>query len=555
MSKEYSKKKSDGATFTPDLLASFLAERILLYYSITDHNKSIRINDPACGDGALLKAMAESLVKKNISFSISGSDKDATSLSNTQNMLDSLFPNVSKELEHKDFIAERFDNLFSSVIENDIIIANPPYVRTQILGADYAQYISHLYKLSGRVDLYYPFLINMTHSLKPGGIIGVITSNRYLTTKSGASIRQFLYHNYNILEIIDLGDTKLFDAAVLPAIFIGRKKTSKTMDVQPLYRSVYQLHNWKESGSEETFESIYDLLNENKAGTFRINDKLYEVKNGTLKADRTGADVWQLKSGDNDELITTIETHAYGKVADFFKVRVGVKSCADDVFFTRNYTPIRPEDEWFRSLISQENIQKWLISDDLQEVIYPHFNASGKKDVLDIDKFPRAKAFFNTYEDRLKERKYLLKSKRKWYEYWVPQNATLWGLPKVVWADISSEPRFAYDHSDAIVNGNCYWICASNEEEENLLYLIMGIANSRLMEYYHDSKFNNKLYNGKRRYLSQYVEQYPLPDPSSEESQKIIILVKSLLCNKSQDNSTVTIELENAVRHSFGFKD
>ena len=85
--------------------------------------------------------------------------------------------------------------------------------------------------------------------------------------------------------------------------------------------------------------------------------------------------------------------------------------------------------------------------------------------------------------------------------------------------------------------------------------MIMGIANSRLMESYHDSKFNNKLYNGKRRYLSQYVEQYPLPDPSSEDSQKIIILVKNLLRNQSQDNSTITLELENAVRHSFGFRD
>jgi hypothetical protein len=45
-----------------------------------------------------------------------------------------------------------------------------------------------------------------------------------LSTKSGESVRKFLNENYEILEIIDLGDTKLFDAAVLPAIFIGRKK-------------------------------------------------------------------------------------------------------------------------------------------------------------------------------------------------------------------------------------------------------------------------------------------------------------------------------------------
>ena len=84
--------------------------------------------------------------------------------------------------------------------------------------------VAKKYNLKGRVDLYYPFLIAMTHALKENGIVGVITSNRFLFTKSGNSVRKFLFENYDILEVIDLGDTKLFDAAVLPAIFIGRKK-------------------------------------------------------------------------------------------------------------------------------------------------------------------------------------------------------------------------------------------------------------------------------------------------------------------------------------------
>ena len=58
----------------------------------------------------------------------------------------------------------------------------------------------------------------MTNALKKGGILGVITSNRYISTKSGSDIRKYLLDNYEIIEIIDLGDTKLFDAAVLPAI-------------------------------------------------------------------------------------------------------------------------------------------------------------------------------------------------------------------------------------------------------------------------------------------------------------------------------------------------
>lgn len=554
MRKEYSKKKCEGATFTPPMLASFLSERIIRHINFENHNATIRINDPACGDGALLVALAQSLNDRNIRFSISGSDTNDSSLTNSKDILHALYPDVSVELEQKDFIAEKLGGLFSPIAENDIIIANPPYVRTQILGAEYAQYISKLYNLSGRVDLYYPFLINMTYSLKPAGIIGVITSNRYLTTKSGSAIRQFLYSNYDILEIIDLGDTKLFDAAVLPAIFIGRKKSGNRFSEEPVYTSIYETYN-SQSSTIENCKSIYELLNCDNAGIYGVDNKLYELKIGTLESGINGSSVWQLKSKDNNNLIKTIEGNSQYRISDFFKVRVGVKSCADDVFFTSEYVPVKPEQEWFRDLISQENLQKWIVTGNLQEVIYPHISEDGKKGVLNIDSYPCAKSFFYNHEERLRKRTYLLKSKRRWYEYWVPQNATLWAFPKVVWADISSEPRFAYDNSAAIVNGNCYWICAENEQEERLLYLIMGIANSKLMESYHDSKFNNKLYNGKRRYLSQYVEQYPLPDINSSYSKKIIEIVKLLTTPSTQNRDSLIEDLEHNIRLSYGFRD
>lgn len=58
----------------------------------------------------------------------------------------------------------------------DIVIDNPPYVRTQIFGSEKAQQIAKRFNLKGSVDLYYPYL-NM---LKKGKILSVITSNRYL---------------------------------------------------------------------------------------------------------------------------------------------------------------------------------------------------------------------------------------------------------------------------------------------------------------------------------------------------------------------------------------
>ena len=73
------------------------------------------------------------------------------------------------------------------------------------------------------------------------------------------------------------------------------------------------------------------------------------------------------------------------------------------------------------------------------------------------------------------------------------------------------------------------------------------------MTKYHDLVFNNKLYSGKRRYITQYVEKYPLPDINSPISIEIISIVREL--NKSSnvlDTSNLENLLEISVAKAFG---
>jgi len=227
--------KKTGATFTPSRLAEFLAFRLFKYIDV-HKGEVLKILDPACGDGELLVALKSICDNENIDCSIQGFDVSPEYLSIAKERLKNVDSDnfklvlgnflelitLTKSQLSLEFL---FDNSVSLVNNSaDVVIANPPYVRTQILGSEHAQILAKKFNLKGRVDLYYPFLIAMTEGLKEGGILGVITSNRYLSTKGGESIRKFLSENYEILELIDLGDTKLFDAAVLPAIFIGKKR-------------------------------------------------------------------------------------------------------------------------------------------------------------------------------------------------------------------------------------------------------------------------------------------------------------------------------------------
>lgn len=548
--KEKEQIKNTGATFTPKELAIFLADRIASYIP----NANQKVLDPACGEGELLLAMGNTLSHKKVSFSLTGFDTNDKYLNTTKDRIKSSFS------EKTDFSCEDFlqainipndkdaIDLFREVISPlnncyDIVIANPPYVRTQILGSEQAQMLAQKFKLKGRVDLYYPFLIAMTESLKENGILGVITSNRYLSTKSGESIRQYLSANYDILELIDLGDTKLFDAAVLPAIFIG-KKTTRKRTTHPTFIKIYESIKGGDMESIPS-NSIIDILNDKEMGCYKIADKYYRKTIGSLRYESGSTSSWSMFSNDEHEWISKIDSATKNHIEDFFKVKVGIKSTADKVFIRDDWSDFKemePEEQLLKDLISQENIKAWhAINNSNLKVLYPHICVNGKKGTVDINKYPNAEKYLLQHEETLKSRKYLIEAGRQWYELWVAHRPEMWSKPKLVFPDISSTPRFYFDTEGKIVNGNCYWIVATNEKETELLMLIQGIANSKLMTKYHDLVFNNKLYSGKRRYITQYVEKYPLPDINSPIATEIIAIVREL--NKS-DNILDILKLE-----------
>lgn len=550
--------KNTGATFTPKGLADFLADR-LLGYGTAQHQ---RILDPACGEGELLVSIGNKISQKGLNCSLVGYDANSQYLKLAQERLQKFGKGVTT-LAHADFLqaidvspSQGVLELFKtekSIINRsfDIVIANPPYVRTQLLGTEQAQMLAKKFNLKGRVDLYYPFLIAMTESLKEGGILGVITSNRYLSTKSGESIRKFLSEHYEILEVIDLGDTKLFDAAVLPAIFIGRKCRPKHASSAKFIKIYEELNGYK--GDLIKMTDFYDVLRSEQSGYFVTGPKRYKKSTGGLKYVISSTSSWEMLSNNESEWVSKIDHAAKHRVEDFFKVKVGIKSTADKVFISDEWDDLgddKPESALLKDLLSQENINPWSATDNFTlKVLYPHLTLDGKKQTIDIDQYPKAKKYFLKHETVLKSRKYLIDAGRQWFELWVPHRPDQWAFPKLVFPDISLHPRFYFDTEGKIVNGNCYWIVANKEHDIEKLLLIQGIANSKLMTKYHDLVFNNKLYSGRRRYFTQYVEKYPLPDLNAPASQDIIAIVKNL--NQSTGEKEI-LELEHLLEIKIG---
>jgi hypothetical protein len=133
----------------------------------------------------------------------------------------------------------------------------------------------------------------------------------------------------------------------------------------------------------------------------------------------------------------------------------------------------------------------------------------------------------------------------------VPHDPAAWALPKIVFPDIAESPRFGLDMSGAIVQGDCYWMTLRPGVDPDWLPIILAVANSSLATTFYDLMFHNKLYAGRRRYMTQYVEQFPLPDVQSEIAQRLVAAVRQLTA-RQRLLVEVEPEIDSLVHQAFG---
>lgn len=560
------KQKSDGSTYTPKLLADFVAKQMLSVFSIPKTG-DIRLLDPACGDGELLDALILNVPQRlRDRLIVHGFDTDPDAIKNGISRLHAKYPDLNIHLEQKDFLQHTLNlqgnnDLFSlneTAEPYNLVIANPPYVRTQVMGSEQSQKIAQSFNLSGRIDLYYPFILGIANVLDKNGITGVITSNRFMTTKSGQDVRREMLTRYNLLSIWDLGDTKLFDAAVLPSIFVANVNLCKDIKIEEiLFVSIYET---KDQPTTKSSNVIDALLESDDTVTEVMDGRFFRVRRGTLASSGRLESVWRIATQKTDQWLETVKAHTWDTFGRIGKIRVGVKSTADKVFIRSDWSKMstgRPE--LLKPLITKKCAQRFksLVPenpDHRKEILYPHTISANGRSAVDLSLYPKSASYLEQHKEKLESRKYLIEAGRNWYELWVPHNPAAWSRPKLVFQDISEKPMFWMDKSGGVVNGECYWLQSKNENEQDLMWLALAVANSSFIEVFYDHNFNNKLYAGRRRFITQYVNLFPLPNPDLTESISIINLAK-LIYKKtpSVEAENLAVELEALVWRAFGF--
>lgn len=526
--------KENGIHYTPTELSSYMAKILINQLLLNNsRNEIIKVLDPACGDGELLIALAFELINNKIKFEMYGIDTNAEELAIAKDRLKSL--NINLKTYNLDYI-ENFENFF----DFDLIIANPPYVRTQNMD-NLKRKKTNKFSVSGRFDLYQLFFNAITNSLKYNGLLCIITSNKFMYNKAGSCTRKYLSENYNIKFILDLGDSKMFTASVLPAIFLGEKRLfveNNTIHAAKIYETTKQI---------TSNDSIFDALLQYNDEIVEKDNHNYEINFGLIN--NNGNEPWAINSNLELSYVDKINNSKFCTLSEWANIKVGIKTTADKVFIRKNYEDFKIDNkEFIHPMIFSKNTSKWRKKDEpTRYILYPYVIKNGVQSAIDINKYSSINDYFVHNEDILKGRKYFDGSKKLWYEIWVCHNLSDFYKPKIVVPDISSKPKFLYDNENNLVDGNCYWITLKDNIPSDYLFLILGLCNSSFMEKYHDLSFQNKLYSGKRRYVSQYLNKYPMINPDSKEAKNIIKIVKKIVNQNIENVEKFELQIEKNI--------
>ena len=393
-----------------------------------------------------------------------------------------------------------FNEEFSEVFAKggfDVVIGNPPYVRQErlkdiktILEEKYATYI-------GTADLYCYFYELGIRLLKTGGVLGYITSNKWLRINYGKNIRKML-NEYYIIEIEDHGKVKMFvDAGVETNVIIVKKINRKNSSVKIVLTEE----------NNKTFET--NQSNFNEEGYLFLDNKLLKVK----------------------EKIDTI-----GKPLGEWDVEInrGVLTGLNDAFIIHKekYEELVKKDrknkEILVPLLRGQDIRRYEINYKDLYLINTHngykFNDE-KIPEIKIDDYPSIKKYLNEFEPALSKRGDKGKT-----PYNLRNCAYLKDFfkEKIMYAEISPGASFYYDTQGYITNDTGFIMVG-----DKLKYLLV-MLNSKFIEFAFEAYYVGQKAAASLRYKKVAISKLPIIVPTQEQEEYLTNLADKMLESKEK---------------------
>ncbi|MBN1933479.1 MAG: Eco57I restriction-modification methylase domain-containing protein [Anaerolineae bacterium] len=397
----------------------------------------------------------------------------------------------------------------------DIVLANPPYVRQELLGGDYKARLKSLYPevYSGIADLYVYFYARALQLLKPGGMLAFISSNKWMRAGYGEKLRALLGEQTALHTLIDFGDLPIFAATAYPMIVVlrnhkpAKEQALKALAVDDLEAADHLAEIVPEQGWLQAQDSLrskgWTLV---RSTTLSLVEKL-RIRGITLGKQVDGRFYRGIVTGSNKAFV--------------------VDQTVRDQLLSTNPASIEIIKPWIRG----RDLRRWQVERQGWYLLYVPWE-------LEIKDYSAIYEHLKQYEQTLANRPEVQEGRFPWYALsrYAAQYVDDFVRPKIIYPHFNTRPNFSYDETGAFSNDKTYII-------PNASHYLLGVLNSKIVEFFL-RQICPSVQQGYMEFRTIYVEQIPIPTPTNAQRAAIEALVRKLLHARGQGPNVAQWEQE-----------
>ncbi len=365
----------------------------------------------------------------------------------------------------------------------DCIIGNPPYIRQEHI-KDLKPLLEKQYQdfYNSTADIYTYFFALSYHLLKEKGFNAFITSNKYARAKYGAKLRELLLKKTTLVSYMELNALKVFESAAVDTSIMSfiKQEPPKESDFkyyEPTPNDKDDLKSARSLPMKQNALSTESFIFAN-ASLLDLRDKMESV--GTPLKDWDIQIYRGILTGANEAFIIPTE-----------KREEILNACKTQEERKRTETLIKP-------ILRGKDIKRYSYEWAGEWLINTHngYTSSLKSKIppIDIAKYPATKAHLDAHYDTIATR-----CDQGDTPYHLRNCAYLedFEKEKIVWAEMTDEPRFIYDNKGFYTNQTCYFIARDDK-------YLFAILNSKVI-YFFMRQMASNLGEGAFRWIKQFI--------------------------------------------------
>lgn len=428
----------------------------------------------------------------------------------------------------------------------DLVIGNPPYIRTQGLNKQISEKYKQSYQTATKnYDIYVLFVEMGLKIIKSNASINFIMPHKWLNADFGEGLRNLVQNK--AAKIIHFGDFQVFKASTYTALHWFNHQAK---DLQFI----------KSPDSIQTEQEMTDFLNSITQEDLRI----FAHKDLDSK-------VWNLSSDKTQNILMKIAQFTPTKDI-FHKMFQGIATSKDSVYFLeqcketskgliKGYSKeldliVEIESDFAKPLLMGSSFHCYEKLESDLRVIFPYFkevDSKGKEKMslyseLDLQThFPKGYAYLKQCEQVLRARENRRFDIDKWYQFGRAQGISEGGVTKLLMPYLSIKSQFAYDEKGEFYHNTKVFGLIKSVNYSSLDYkYLLAILNSNLMWWY-ITKTASVMRGGYYTYTPTYIENFYIPNLTPKEQKPFITLADKILKLKAKDSTTDTSTLESEI--------